>query len=53
MTVKELVEVLKDYDEDATILLVCSMDEVATCCHGELVTTLSDKSEVRLFADCH
>ena len=52
MTVKELIEVLKDYDEWATVKLVCSMDEGTSACHGELVSTLSNKDEVFLFADC-
>ena len=52
MTVKELMEALKDYDEDSVVKLVCSIDEGMSSCNGELIFTISDKDEVRLFADC-
>lgn len=53
MTVKELINVLKDYDEYAVIKLVCSIDEGISSCQGKLVSTLSNKDEVLLFADCN
>ena len=52
MTVKELIEVLKDYDEEAVIKLVCSIDDGTASCYGNLVSTWSNKDEVFLFADC-
>ena len=52
MTVKELMDALKDYDEWSVVKLVCSIDEGTSSCNGELLSTRSDKDEVLLFADC-